>query len=474
MQPSHVGDTFEPNPKYRLKNDRNYGKGENQEKVIVNSTEEKFDPSYHITDNPDATNGPIVIDSEGNALGGNGRAMILQRVFKGSGEAAGKYRGLLEAKLQQFGINPETVKGMKQPVLVRVIDDAEFSKPNSSKARAITDFNKKGTAELTPAERAIADSRGVSPATLEKVSARLEKIGPNATLAEALEGRHGTELLQQLIDDGVISHQERAAFQSGEQLTKAGKDRIHSLMLGRFFADPAQLDSIPAAIRNKIERVAAPLAQVEGKHGWNLSPHMQEAVNVLEGARAAGANVSDYLKQSSLFGEAKFDAKAVTLARALEAMKPTEFAAKLKQYAQDAVYAENGATMFGEPPTPESAFRDAFEAQQPAQLPKAVGAPAATPAPVKLGDVGKPPAAKAAPAAKPAPAADPSKLDWATERFVRSNTPAELRKFIADANKVKERMRSEGRTVWDIEARDNDIATYQKALDYLEKYGKPR
>jgi hypothetical protein len=70
VQPSHSGINFNANEKYALTNDRDYSNKLNQEKVVTNSAPGRFDPSYHITDNPDATNGPIVIDSAGHALGG--------------------------------------------------------------------------------------------------------------------------------------------------------------------------------------------------------------------------------------------------------------------------------------------------------------------------------------------------------------------------------------------------------------------
>ena len=142
IQPSHNGLNFTPNPKYALSNDRNYGNAANQAKVVQWGTKAQFDPSFHVTDNPDATNGPIVVDQGGNVLGGNGRAMILQRVYKNNPAGAAAYRDLLTQKAGQFGVDPASIAALKQPVLTRVIPDSEFG-PNASKADAITDFNSK-------------------------------------------------------------------------------------------------------------------------------------------------------------------------------------------------------------------------------------------------------------------------------------------------------------------------------------------
>jgi hypothetical protein len=267
---------------------------------------------------------------------------------------------MLVQKAGQFGLDPEAAQGMKRPVLVRQLDASELSTPEKIQ-NAITDFNKKGTAELTPGERAISDSRRVSDDTLDDMASRLDAKGPAATIADALEGKAGSEVLQKLINDGVVTSQERAAFQNEGGLTKAGRERIGQLMIGRFFRDPEQLDSIAPSVRGKIERIAAPLAQVEAKGEWNLTPDVQSAVDLVEAARQAGTkNLDDFMKQDGLFGKDKYSPNAVTIAKALQTSKSTELTAAARQYAQDAAYASKGESMFGETPTPEKSFADSI------------------------------------------------------------------------------------------------------------------
>jgi hypothetical protein len=288
---SHNGLTFGRNAEYKLTNDRNYANKENQGKVVNWSSPAEFDPKFHVTDNPDATNGPVVTDSKGNVIGGNGRAMIMQRVYNGNARGAAAYRSLLESKAAQFGIDPAAAAGMQKPLLTRVIDDAEF-KGASAKQDAITDLNKTGTAALTPGERAIADSRRVSVATLDDVAARLDAKGANATLADVLDGKGGNEVMDKLIADGVISPQERAGLGDADKLNADGKARVARLIVGRFFKSPEQLDNAVPAVRAKIERIAAPLAQVEAKGEWSLTPHVEGALDLLDQAKKAGIKTS--------------------------------------------------------------------------------------------------------------------------------------------------------------------------------------
>ena len=362
MQTSHNGVTFLANPKYGLKNDRDYSVQDNQAKVLNGAARGKFDPRYHITDNPDATNGPIVINSRGDALGGNGRGMMLQRVYATNPEGSAAYRALLEQRAAQFGIDPAHVKGMKQPVLVRKIADDAVANSGQA-AAAITDLNKTGTASLRPAERAIADSRRVSQSTLEDISNRLDDHGPTATLANILDGKSGAEVLNKMIQDGVISPQERAQYASGDTLTQAGKTRISQLMLGRFFRDPAQLDTIAPAIKAKLERVAAPLAATEAIEGWGMTPEIQKALDLIESARGHGMkNIDMYVQQSGLFGKQQWPAETLELSKSLQRAKSEHLKSATQQYVEKARYAQQyqGPGIFNnfpEPDTPSVAFQ---------------------------------------------------------------------------------------------------------------------
>jgi len=358
VRASHSGENFQPNPRYTLKNDRDYTKPVNQRKVVENATPAKFDERYLVNTNPDAVNGPPILSQAGEALGGNGRLMTLERVYRSNPRGVERYRQSIEQQAQLFGIDPAQLQGMKQPVLVRVIDEPAAQSGRGAQA-AVTDFNKTGTAELTPAERAIADSRRVSPEMLEEIGAKLENLGTNKTLADLMDAE-GITMLQRLIDDGVISPQEQAAFMGDKGLTKAGRERINKLLLGRFFEDPAQLDSVPAVVQARLERVAGPLARVEGGE-WSLTPFVQEAVGILESAKTSGiGDLEVFLNQGGLFGETQYSPRSVQLARTLSQRNMQEVQAAVRQYANDAEIAAKGPGLFGDPPSAAESFAAAF------------------------------------------------------------------------------------------------------------------
>lgn len=360
---SHSGHTFEPNGSYPLKNQRNYGNANNQGKIVTAAAPGEFQHAELINTAPNATSGPPVVDSDGTVLGGNGRTMILQRVYRSNPKGAAAYRQALADQAGTYGIDPAQIAKMKEPVLVRVIDDAEFTKAGRSKEGAIADFNKTGTAALTPAERAIADSQRVSNDTLDHVAGQLEAEGPKATVSSILEGKGGAEILDKLIKDGVVSPQERAGLANENGLTKDGKERVSKLLLGRFFDSPEQMDSFPGNPRAKVERLAAPIAATEGLGEWNLVPKLREAVGIVSAAKQAGvASISDFLKQEDLFAAAgtKYSPEAVTLAKALSVSRSADVVAAARQFAEDAKYAGKGDNLLGNAPEFQDSFNESF------------------------------------------------------------------------------------------------------------------
>jgi broad specificity phosphatase PhoE/2'-5' RNA ligase len=368
IQASHNAGNFQRNQNYQFVNDRDYTKPEAANRVISNSGS-GFNPNYLITDNPDATNGPPVIDPNGNVLGGNSRAMILGRVYAGNPRGAAAYRDLLTQKAAQFGLDPAQISQMKQPVLVR---EATHVLPTEEAQRLIGSYNQPPTAALSPAERALSDSRRLSPETLDYLAGKVEDQGPDGTLAQALEGKNGPAIVNRLVQDGVITAQERPQYiDERGVLTAPGKQRIAHLLTGRLFDDPAQLESTPPSVRNKLERLVPTLARLESRPEWDLTPQVKEAVSALEESRAHDiTDMSDLVRQQGMFaGGPQYSPEALHIAQLIRDTPGRKLSQAFSQYAQDEAMSRHGQEMmFGQPPTRPEAFERAFG--QPSQFAK--------------------------------------------------------------------------------------------------------
>jgi hypothetical protein len=363
IKSSHNGQTFSHNPKYELQNERDYSKPENQQRVIEQSSEENFRHQFHITDNPDMSNGPPLLDEGGNALGGNSRTMHLQRVYGRNAGAAQKYRQSLVESAERFGVNPESIAGMKQPVLVRIVSDDGLATVPGGAKWAIRKTNVSGTAALSAAERAAADAGQMSPDLMSHISSAIENEGAGATLNDALTGQSGTRIVNRLIEDGFFSEQERPGLMDGRTgaLTQLAKDRISKAMLGKFFRDSDQISRTPPAIRNVLERAAAPIARIAEDRAWDVTNDVKEAVDLIEYARAHDIkNLADVVGQESMFGDApEWSDGAVKIAEMLRDAKPNDVVNAFRKYANS-----KEPTMFGES-TPGEAFKEIFGADKP-------------------------------------------------------------------------------------------------------------
>jgi hypothetical protein len=416
VQPSHNAESFAPNPAYPYQNDRDYTQSGNAARVIKNSTPGLFSPEYTTTESPTAEHGAPVIDQGGNALGGNNRTMTLQRVYGRAGAEAEAYKSALVRRAAQFGLDPAELDRFKNPVLVRErvgTVDAQ---------REITDFNKKASADLAPAEQAVSDGRRLSRAAMERITGSLEDVGEESTLAQALRGDDGANVINALVRDGVITEQEKNGYIDDRgQLTADAKTRIGQMIVGRLFGSPAEYTRTAPELRGKLERAAPHVLRVEGREGWALTEPVREALAYTEWLTAHGmkdVKVPDeradevgkfaapmiergyltadelkgmfetegkrkgYLKKDGLaalktiarryqeqegflgqeeIGERPtFSPEAMAIARVLRE-SPLRAASAFRRYANDEALSRPGAqTSLYAPPTREEAFNDAF------------------------------------------------------------------------------------------------------------------
>lgn len=374
VEPSHNPFNFEPNPRYAFENDRDYSNPQNAARVAEYATNGSYRPEFALTPSPTAEQGPPIIDRSGNALGGNNRTMTLARVYESNPQGAAAYRKQLAANAAQYGIEPKALGRFRKPVLVR-----ELQQPvsNGTAQRAITDFNKSAAAKLAPEEQAVADGRRMSPRTVQELSANLADVGEDSTLAQALQGDRGQEIVSSLMKDGAITPQEANGYLDERGfLTPEAKQRIAKALVGRLFPSAADYAETPPSIRAKLERVAPQVLRVEDRPEWSLTEPVREAVGALADAKAHGIqNLDDLARQSDLNGNARrYSPAAIAIAKKLQD-GPLIAQRAFRQYAVDAEMSRDGSqSSFFEPPTQKEAFQDAFTQRQ--ESPSAAEAPA--------------------------------------------------------------------------------------------------
>jgi hypothetical protein len=112
-------------------------------------------------------------------------------------------------------------------------------------------------------------------------------LGEGGTLPKVFAGDGGAEIIQRLVNDGVITDRERPQYlnQRTGKITPEGRVRLARLMTGRYFQDAMHYDQTPPVTHAKLERMASPLARLEQHPGWDhFGDLVREALQVMNEA----------------------------------------------------------------------------------------------------------------------------------------------------------------------------------------------
>jgi hypothetical protein len=259
-----------------------------QDKVRRNALE--FEPAYLVNNNPTAGNGPPIITKDGIVLGGNSRAMSLGLVYEVNPEKAGQYRQALVNEAAVYGIDGAAVQGMKQPVLVRVLETDLTPEEMAVKSRQ---YNQSATQALQAKAEGVSKARFISPDTLAVFAKDMEGFD---SLREYLASAASKRLVAALENDGVLERTQIARLvDNGGRLNDEGKALVENALRGLVVADYDTLAASPAAALNKLDRAVPALARLKARGGgWDLSGAVTAALRQIVHAESRGINVDVY------------------------------------------------------------------------------------------------------------------------------------------------------------------------------------
>lgn len=363
---SHNPGNFSPSPNFDPDlQPRAYHLNRDSQMDVIRIAQ-NLDPGLIVNDNPDAVNGPPILDRDRLVLGGNSRMMAISRAYaEGGGKA---YREYLEREAPHFGIKSEDIKKFKQPVLVRILDHP-LEKPQAVELAKY--LNKSFTKGMSDSEMAVAIGKSLQLETIRSLSSLREALGPDTTLRQ-LMNQNPHAVISMLERDGIITPQERANFvdQQTGNLTERGKNLVEMAFVGAWIDDPALLEVAPGSSLRRAESVSPELVQLKlGIDEWDITPVIREALR--EHARfvadSKGRSWDDWLAQGSMF-EPERDPMLLTMLKYvvnpdgslnLQTMKSA-----FRGFTGDASVAHGvqgkGSFAFYEPPDAVESFNRAF------------------------------------------------------------------------------------------------------------------
>lgn len=339
LKTSHDPFNFAPNPEYpEGVQERQYHTDKNaQAETARHAAEGKWD--LFVSQTPTGTDGPPQVTPDGVVLGGNGRSMAIKRAYRGYG--APGYKDYLAEHAQDFGIDPEQVKGMKEPALIREFKESVGTPEEQRRlGRAL---NKPFTKQAAEFQEAVSAGKNFSPESVNSIAVRLEGLGEEGSIRQVMAADPAM-FRSILLNDGVIQSSDLPRYFTKEgALTDTGKIFVENALLGRVIPDSGLLESMPSSVRLKIERSLAGLVELGRREDqWNILSQMQDGIREILQANGEKLPLDAYFgerQQGDLLGSEaaarQVDPKVKALAYTLDgsARKATQ---AFKRFAAEA------------------------------------------------------------------------------------------------------------------------------------------
>ena len=279
-----------------------------------------FDPDRAFDRGSTASEGPPTVTTQGINVAGNGRTISMQRLYQVDPERGRRLiRGQLIERAEQFGLDPEAIARMDQPILVRRIVDDSIDQLDTNTLR---ELNQSSDVPSGKAKDPISDafSRGEQLRAADGALRHFaETVGEDQTIRAYLETADGGEFLRQLVDDGVISPAERARFLdvTTGSATSEGKELIERMMFAAAIQDADVLARAPSNVLAKMDTALPAIIRADRVPEFEIGETIREALDLMASARAQNMSLDDLAAQID-FTAPRPEPNALRMARFLD------------------------------------------------------------------------------------------------------------------------------------------------------------
>lgn len=392
LTPSHDPLTFQPDPAYPDGVQERRYHADDAARHDVDRIARKLEPRLVLEIGPRGLDGPPVGRLDGLVLGGNGRAMALQRCSRTYPPAWERYVSALRDGpwLGRAGIEPGRLEAfLPTPVLTLRLEargsTLEDRRALADLASALNDVPTKARdvlGEATTRARRLREEDGL-------VDWFQEAFPSDETLRSWLRSAGGRGFFRRLVGAGVFLEQEAGRLMDAYGgLTDEAVQSIERMMYAAVVTDPEVVQRAPASHLNRLEHAVPAILKASTFEPWDVRPAVAEALDLLAGMRSTGASsVDEFLAQLDAF-DRSFSDRAVGLARLLDEARKHEVRERFRRYGQLALEANERTAYVDlfewEPPTPEDAFGALLDGQGDGEVPTA---PPRAPMPEELAEL---------------------------------------------------------------------------------------
>lgn len=258
---------------------------------------QKLDPA-RLGLSADAATGAPIIGPDGIVESGNARTIALKRIYQANGQKAQDYKTFLRDNSASFGMNPQDVDNLQQPVLVRLrtsaVDRAEFTRQANSST----------VAQMSPSEQAKSDA------------ARVDSLdGLNPDDSGDFTNAASRDFIRAFMAKLPATEQAGMVDAQGN-LSTAGYSRVRNAVLAKAYGDSPTLQRMTESLDDNLRNVSRALLRVAPTvakardairsgdlHNADLAPHLLGAVEEFSKLKDQGMPVRAALDQMGMFGE---------------------------------------------------------------------------------------------------------------------------------------------------------------------------
>ncbi|MEE9471231.1 MAG: LPD38 domain-containing protein [Gemmatimonadota bacterium] len=300
-------DGFRPNfgypQPYQGKDYADTSKGYANE-VLMHSSDvgkNRWNPQLTLHHDPTAIGGTPMGVPDRFVTSGNGRKMVINERYR---KHPRKTKGEMVVAAPEFGLKEETVRSYKQPIIWRLqLSDIPQS---PTEAAALSNvLNASFTAAPTGEANAAGLAARMGDRSYTALDNAIAKADPTSTLNDTL--LNDKDLPAALIADGVITENEKALYIGDDgKFTGEGRKLVGEMVYAGIVPDAKLRDRVPDTLRNKLQRVSAPVLRAKAFGGERVQQLLDAAIESelgrrsKKGKKGISQHLDDFVREGGL------------------------------------------------------------------------------------------------------------------------------------------------------------------------------
>lgn len=286
-----------------------------EERKKVQKQATNMHPGLHVNTNPDATNGPPIVDQNGIVLGGNSRTMAVELAHQQGGKSSKAYRDHLRKHAGTFGLTAAEVDGMKAPMLIREVDTGNASKQDMSVL--VRRYNESFTQEMDPRTEQVAKSKLVTDDMMQTLARGMvdeEGEPKHKTLNAYLRSGDSAPFVAAMERAGIIDDRNRSRYAHKRKtakdplrLNEDGNRLVESLLVGKVVDDADILSNVSSRQMKALAASMPHIIRAKGS-GHDVTEDLRNAMAGDHYRRVAGFKTPEAMLAQKELNDAARDA----------------------------------------------------------------------------------------------------------------------------------------------------------------------